>query len=267
MILCAVFLSGCGRDQYSIERDYWKVNRQAQFVLKNPVATPPNEIQRVVSLLSNFAAGHEKNTLAVRAEFLIGRIYLAKGMYDQARGQYNAIASKYSKSAAVVSEALFFTGSSYQLQNNEDAAIAQYRQIIDKYPLSPRGLQMPIYIAKYYSGSHEPVKMQEAYRAAIAHYESLAQKDAKSALALRACTLVAECYAGLKDWHQAIAALETIVTNFKDRGAVDGVLLNIAVIYQRELRDPPKAKEVLARLIKDYPDSKYANAARELLKK
>jgi TolA-binding protein len=235
--------------------------------MKNPVATPSNEIDRVVVLLNKFAAEHPKNMLAVRAEFSIGKVYLAKGMYDQARNQFKAMIKKYSESAAIVSEAIFFTGSAYQLQDNPDAAVAQYRQIISKYPLSPRGLQMPMYIAQYYASRHEPVKMQDAFKEAITHYESLAQKDTKSALSLRAYTLVAECYAGLKDWPQAIAALETIVTNFKDRAKVDGVLLNIAVIYQRELRDLPKAKEVLARLVKDYPDSRYAKAARELLKK
>jgi len=48
---------------------------------------------------------------------------------------------------------------------------------------------------------------------------------------------------------------------------MDGVLLNIAVIYRRELRDTQKAKETLQRLLNDYPDSRYAKAAQELLKR
>ncbi len=267
LLLAVMCLCGCGQDQYAIERDYWRVNRQAQAVFKNPVATPPNEVQRVVALLNKFAAQYPKNTLAVRAEFTIGKIYLAKGMHDQARTQFSAIAQKYSQSAVVVSEAVFLTGSAYQLQNNADAAIAQFRKIMAKYPLSPRGLQMPKYIAQYYASRHEPVNMQEAYKDAISHYEGLAQKDMKSALALRAYTLIAECYAGVKDWDRSIASLETIITNFKDRAAMDGVLLNIAVIYRRELRDTEKAKETLRRLLNDYPDSRYAKAAQELLKK
>lgn len=271
VFLCILFtmilLPGCGQDQYAIERDYWRVNRQAQAVFKNPVATPMNEVDRVVNLLRKFASAHEKNVLAVRAEFTIGKVYLAKGMYDQARGQFEAVSKKYAQSAAVVSEAIFLTGSAYQMQDNADAAIAQFRKVIAKYPLSPRGLQMPKYIALYYASRHEPLKMQEAYKEAIAHYEGLAKKDMKSALALRAYTLIAECYGGLRDWNKSISALETIIENFKDKAPMDGVLLNIAVIYLRELQDKARFRETLARLLKDYPSSRYARAAQEMLKK
>ena len=267
LIFSGLLLSGCANDQYSIESEYWKVNRQAQAIFKNPVATPPNERERAVAVLQKFIAGHPDNILSVRAEFTIGRIYLVTGLYDNARKQFNSISKKYAKSATIVSEALFFIGSSYQLQKNTDDAIAQYKTIISRFPLSPRGLQMPIYIAQYYASLHDPVKMQDAYREAIGQYQRLAQKDMKSALALRSYTLIAECYAGLKDWNKSIEALETIVTNFKDRANMDGVMLNIAVIYRRELRDTEKAKVVLTRLIKEYPDSRYAKAARELLKK
>lgn len=267
ILFAAILLSGCGQDQYAIERDFWRVNRQAQAIFKNPVATPLNEVDRVVNLLKQFASAHEKNVLAVRAEFTIGKLYLAKGMYDQARAQFEAVSKKYAQSAAVVSEAMYLTGSAYQLQNNADAAVAQFRKVMAKYPLSPRGLQMPKYVAMYYASRHEPVKMQEAYKEAIAHYEGLAQKDMKSALALRAYALIAECYGGLRDWNKSIAALETIIENFKDRAPMDGVLLNIAVIYRRELRDTAKFKGTLARLLRDYPASRYAKAAQEMLKK
>jgi TolA-binding protein len=267
LIIAGLLLSGCANDQYSIEREYWKVNRRAQAIFKNPVGTPPNERERAVEVLNKFITSHKDNILAVRAEFTIGRIYLVTGLYDEARKQFNSISAKYAKSATIVSESIFSIGSSYQLQKNTDDAVAQYKTIISRFPLSPRGLQMPIYIAQYYASLHDPVKMQESYKEAINQYQSLAQKDMKSALALRSYTLIAECYAGLKDWQKSIGALETIVTNFKDRASMDGVLLNIAVIYRRELRDQEKAKAVLMRLIKEYPDSRYAKAAQELLKK
>jgi TolA-binding protein len=267
IILLTLILSGCGNDQYGIERAYWKVNRQAAAIFKNPVATPPNEVARVIGLLNKFALTYPMNNLAARAEFSIAKIYLAKGMHDQARIQLKAISKKYAQSASVVTECLFLTGSSYQMQNNDDEAVAQFRAVMSRYPLSPRGLQMPIYIAQYYRSKHDPAKMQEAYRTAIFHYQGLAQKDMKSALALRAYMLIAECYAGLKDWPQSIAALETIIANFKDKAPMDGVMLNIAVIYQRELHDLEKAKILLAQLVKDYPGSRYSRAARQMLEK
>jgi len=109
--------------------------------------------------------------------------------------------------------------------------------------------------------------MQEAYKDAISHYELLAQKDPKSLLGLRAYMLMAECYGGLTDWNNSILALESIITNFKERAAMDGVLFNIAFIYRKELHDTTRFKETLQRLINDYPKSRYAKVAQELLKK
>jgi len=92
LLLVMFALSGCGNsDQYAIERDFWKVNKQAQAILKNPLATPLNEVERVVSSLQKFSDEHRENILAVRADLLIGKIYLAKGMYEQARAQFENV--------------------------------------------------------------------------------------------------------------------------------------------------------------------------------
>jgi TolA-binding protein len=265
-ILVTCILSGCGQDQYAVERDYWKVNQKVQAIFKNPLATPPNEVERVVALLNKFTTKYPQNTLAVRAGLSIGKLYMVIGQQEQARTQFADMTRKYGKSSSVVSECLFLTGKSYQLQDDAESAINQYRKIIAKYPLSQRGLQMPLYIAQYYGASKDEPKMRDAYTDAVAHYESLAQKDMKSALAFRAYTLVAECYAGLKDWPQAIATLETIETNFKTHAPMAGVLMNIAIIYHRELHDKRMARATLQRIIDEYPKSKYVKAAKDLLK-
>ncbi len=267
LVFAGLLISGCANDQYNVEREYWKINKQAMDIFINPVATPEIERNRVIGLLSKFAGAHPKSMLAVRAEFTVGRIYLVSNMFDKARAQFNSIAAKYPKSTTIVTEAMFLTGGAYQAEKKSGSAVEQFRAIFGKYPLSPRGFQMPIYIAQYYASIHEPVKMQEAFRSAIDQYQNLAQKDMKSAVALRSYMLIADCYAGLKDWNQAITALETIIANFKDKAPMDGVLMNIAVIYQRELKDNASAKAVFARLVKDYPKSRYAKAAAEFMKK
>ena len=43
-------------------------------------------------------------------------------------------------------------------------------------------------------------------------------------------------------------------------------MLDMAFIYQRELKDKAKAKETLEALIKDYPKSKFLKPAKALLK-
>ena len=48
---------------------------------------------------------------------------------------------------------------------------------------------------------------------------------------------------------------------------MDTVMLDMALIYQRELKDNVKAKETLEMLIKDYPKSRLVKLANDLLKK
>jgi hypothetical protein len=47
---------------------------------------------------------------------------------------------------------------------------------------------------------------------------------------------------------------------------MDTVLLEMAVIYSKELKQKDKTKEMLTLLLKHYPRSKYRNVAEKLLK-
>lgn len=265
-ILLATLVTGCGDDQYAIEKRYWNLQKQAQKIFNNPHASPPNELERVIKILENFIQKYPRNRLSLNNEFTIVRLYLVKEEYNKARKQLETILNKYNKLNNICSEAIFLIGNSYELEDKWNLALAEYRKIMQEYPTTLRGFDIPVYIAQHYKIKYQPDKMVQAFQEAVAHYRALAAKFPDSLLGLRASNLVAECYVALKDWQNAVNSFNDIVNNYKEKVGVGNILLNIALIYQRELKDEIKAKETLEKLIKEYPDTRFAKQAKVLLK-
>jgi len=263
----AILLAGCGNDEYAVEKRYWQAQQEANKIFKNPHSSPPRELDRVAKILSAFSQKYPNTKLAVEADFNIARLYLIKEAYDKGRMQLRATINKYRANFAICAEALFLIGNSYQIEGKWNLALEQYKKIMQDYPKTIRGLNIPIYIAQYYKIKYQPDKMLTAYQEAIAYYRSLAEKYPNSALSYSVDILVAQCYVALKDWQNALSSFKTILEEYKGKVAnLDAVLMNISVLYMNELKDKIKAREMLQRLIKEYPKSRLAKPAIALLK-
>jgi len=261
-----MMLSGCGNDQYTVEKQYWQLQKQAQKIFKNPHASPPNELERIVKILEDFIQKNPQSKLSVNNEFTIAQLYMVKEEYAQARKQLENILTKYNKFGAICSDALFLIGNSYENEDKWNSALTQYRKLMQEYPTTLRGLNTPIYIAQHYKVKYQPDKMVAALQEAIGHYQALADKYPDSPAAYSVYNLIAQCYVELKDWQNAVNSLNTIVDKYKDKIDVGGALIDTALIYSRELKDKIKAKEALERLLKEYPRSKLTKTATALLK-
>ena len=268
IVLAGLILAGCANDQYAIEKQYWQIQKQAEKIFRNPHASPPKELEMVVQVFNNFIQRYPQNSLATEAEFSIARLYMAKEEYEKARTQLQAIINKYNqaKLEPIRVEAVFLTGNSYEREDKWELALEQYKKIMQDYPTTIRGLDIPLYIAQHYKVKYQPDKMIVAYQEAIGYYNALAEKYPNSPLAYRAHTIVPACYIALKEWQNAISALNTVIEKYKGKVNLDGTLIDIALIYKNELKDKMKAKEALEKLLKDYPQSKLIKTATAILK-
>ena len=266
IIAASLIVAGCADDQYSMERRYWRLQKETEKILSNPQASPAGQLKQAVDSLSEFSVKYPKSPLSVDADFDIVRLYTAKEEYEEARAAAKRILDKYASTKSIYVEALFLIGNSYELEGNWDEALRQYRWILDNYPVSHRGLDIPIYIAQYYKAKHQPDKMVDALEDAITRYRSLINMYPRTPLALTASTLVAECYIALKDWYRALDTFNQIIAEYRDKAPMENLLLNMALIYHRELKDEAKAKEMLEKLAREHPDSNFAKQAESLLK-
>ncbi len=267
LLLCLlVALSGCGNDDYAVERNYWKVQKQASNIFKNPHATPPKELERVIKLLSGLAQKYPNTQLAISAEFTIAKLYIIKEEYDQSRKQLKKLGSKYNKSKDLIAESLFLAGNSYEIQGKWAAALEQYRRIMNEYPETVRGIDIPVYIAQHYKIKYEPEKMYAAYNEAVGYYKSIAARHPDSPLAYNLNLLAARCSTEIKDWQAAIDTFKTMLVSYKGKVNLDAIMLNIAGIYFYQLNNKDAAKKILGQLLNEYPKTNLKKFANEMLK-
>jgi len=266
--LVLVFLCGCGQDYYLIEKQYYRIRKEARKIYNNPFGSPPKELERVVGLFRGFVQQYPNNNLSLEAQFEIARLYAVKEEYVKAREQLKSIIEKYSNAKTILTEAIFLTGNTYQAEDNWNAALAQYKKIIRDYPTTSKGLRMPMYIARYYEFKHQPDKMIAAYQEAARHYQTLRSKSNNPLLNYILSGLLARSYVQLKEWGNALATYQGMLDEHmgKTRLAMDTVLMEMTLIYNRELKQKDKAKETLSLLLKNYPASRYAKVAQRLLK-
>ncbi|OGX15216.1 MAG: hypothetical protein A2166_00295 [Omnitrophica WOR_2 bacterium RBG_13_41_10] len=253
-------------DEYAIEKRYWQAQKQAEKIFNNAKASPPRELVKAVNTLNNFIKRYPQNRLSIEAEFNIARLYIVKEEYDKARQQLKEIINKYVKVDNIRAEAIFLIGNSYEIEDKWNLALQQYKKIMEDFSTTVRGLDIPIYIAQHYKIKYQPEKMIAAYQEAISYYKGLAVKHSNTPFAFNAESLAAQCYLALKEWQNAINTFNAIIEEYKAKMNMDAVLMNIAFIYNNELKDKIKTKETLERLIKEYPKSKLIKTATALLK-
>ncbi|HOW42818.1 MAG TPA: tetratricopeptide repeat protein [Candidatus Omnitrophota bacterium] len=266
VLLIACACAGCMEDQYSLERGFWKIKKQAELVFRNPKATPMKEVDRVIGLFDGFIARYPKNVLALSSEFQVARLYLVKEEYDKGRQRLKRMLIKYKKLPVVCSEIQHLNATSYQMQDQWATALEEFKKVYQQYSLTQRGLETPLYIGLYYKSKVEPDKMIAALNEAIEHYYSVIQKYPESAAAFRSYAMITAAYGLMKRWPEAAQNISVMIEKFKDKVPMDRALFDLAVLYRKELKDTARARAALLRLTGDYPKSKLVKLANELLK-
>ena len=265
-VLASCALISCSNDQYSVERKYYNAQKQAEKIFKNPLSSPPKELQRSVDTFARFTQEYPQTNIALQAEFVIARLYMAKEEYEKARAHLNTMIKNYAKFPDVCSEASFLIAYSYEAAGTWNKALEHYKKTIQDYPTTRKSLEIPIYIARYYKAKFQPDKMLSAYHEAVSHYSALVKKYPNSLLALTAQNLTARCHLAAGEWNQALESFDAMLQKYKGtKISMDGIMVQMALIYVKELHDTSKAKELLETLIKDYPKSRLIRIANKLL--
>ena len=97
LVSAVILLSGCGGDQYSIEKRFYKTQKMAEKIFINPNASPPKQVENVVNALEGFIKKYPKINLSVQAEFTIARLYIVKEEFDKAIQRLREVIAKYKK--------------------------------------------------------------------------------------------------------------------------------------------------------------------------
>jgi outer membrane protein assembly factor BamD len=159
-------------------------------------------------------------------------------------------------------------------------SIGAYREFLTLFPSHPRSDYAQLQVAEaYFKQRNGPDRDQTPTQNALQEYQRLIDTFPSSPLAETARARITECRQSLaraeflagyfyqrtrQACRAALARYETVLKSYPDYGRTDEVLFRMSECLVLSGR-APEAPPQLARLLKDYPQSEYAEDARRLM--
>jgi len=234
----SVFSSG---EEYAAEKLFYKAMKTYSKIIANPDVAPPAMIASVEKDLKSLHKKYPKSAIAKTAHILIAEMSIANKKYDEAQATIKNIMDEYKDDLTILSMAQFMKGTIYEKTGRIDKALAEFRILRDKYPYTKLGLQIPLYIGRYYETKNDDGASQVAYKEAAAYYRKLEENNSKKVLGYMASTLLIQTYMNLKDFEAAGSALEATLINYASLASFNQLLPLVEIIYVDKLKSPERA--------------------------
>jgi len=261
LVVLLAGLVGCESPTFKAERRMYKAHKLAERVFRNSKSAPPMQFEEAIEAYRRIAADYPGTVLEVQAEFSIGHLYVARGDFEKARGQYRKLMMDCEKKGNLCAEAQFAVGNTFELEQDWPKAEAQYRFIMKEYPYSVKSRDLPLYIIHHYVKTKAtPEAINAAVDQAVAFYTGLkaASKTEKGDFILQ--SLVTRSYIVGGKWMDALDSLDKLARDYPTFNPEEALWVK-ALIYFNSLKDKEKAKEELQKIISAYPQSKLAQRA------
>jgi len=262
LVLLLAILVGCG-PELTGKRLFMEAKEQLASIQdpakasKELIAKPIQGFERVVQR----APG---TVWAARAEVTLGSLYASRGEYDRAQEAFTRLTKGCGTYLDLCGTARLGLAKIYEAQNRWDQAIAMYEELAKQHPWAGPGLAAPLYVAGLYHDHGDEQAAKAAYERAAQFYVERVPQAPTAALKAQAQEYLISIYQRLHQWDKAIAALQELL---QEPDGVDKprVLMEIAAIYERDLKDASKAQDVYSEIVAKYPDDAMAEGARQRL--
>ena len=155
--------------------------------------------------------------------------------------------------------------STYELQGHWDRAIVEYRWVKEKYPATPQGLYIPLYIADYYQKHGEKQLVENSLNEAIKQYRELVKKYPKTVLAGMAQEYIIYCLSAQKNWVSAAEAANSLKRIYPGTRSEISSYLFLGQIYENS-HQTKEARQIYNRFLKKFPHHPLASQVQNKLK-
>jgi tetratricopeptide (TPR) repeat protein len=270
-ILIVVFigLSLADTDDYALEKHLWRINREFTIVAHDPAGASPEKFNQLIEDYERLVKRFSNSGQIPRIYLQMGRTYMLRRQWNEARDNFNIILEKYPHSDQFDGEALFYIGKTYEEENDPLSALKVYRQILKDYPLTNIGLETPLYIANYFQRMNKPEHAQKAVSEAIDLYQRIIEQSDRSSNRLRVLRKLATAYVWKEQWQEALQVLEKVLLELPsypdvDPDAVNGVIKSINSIAVMQLNDYDKAIGIYRGFIRQHPKSELTPHIQEI---
>ena len=186
------------------------------------------------------------------AQMKIGMVYFQKQDYPKAKEELTKVKKLFPREGNFIATSQYLIAQIYENTDDWDRALNEYDWLKINYSLTPEGLEAPLRIAAYYQREDKTLA-NEYFEKEASYYDELLNKYKDkpfiSAIELQKSKL----YLLQKNWKNAVPSLQKIAGKYPGTDAGLNALLLLWGIYNTDLKDEVKSKEILDRIRVDYP--------------
>ena len=230
--------------EYAAEKLYYRAMKVNRKIAANPDVVPPKLLDYVEKDLKKLLEKYPKAEIAKSADIILAEFYIFSKRYDEALSKLDAIIKANDGIPIMLSTAHFMKEHVYEKRDKWPSALKEYEMVRDDYVDTELGIQMPLYIAKYYSDKGKEAEAAQAYNAAVLFYEKLEKNNGKKLIGYIASKLLLQTYINSGNYEQAGRKLEEDLGKYKNMMALTQLLPQVENIFVKELKRPEKAIEV-----------------------
>ncbi len=272
IILAGIFiaLSLWDTSEYGLEKKVWRLQKKFTSLTHDPDMIPDQEFENLAGRYQVLLDNYPEAKMAPRLYLQMARVYLLKKDYDKARAVLNEAMDKYGAKPLVAGELLYTIGRSYEPQDKPEKALETYRSIIKEYPMTPQGLNLPLYIVEYYKRLGQPEESARQLKMATEFYRQMAKQEPHSRLELDSLRFLTTSYIAQKQWQNAVKTMTDILMKYAhpsyiDRRSLFTLIRSINVLCLQKLHDYEQPKKIFRQFIVTHPEHYLNNILEQVI--
>jgi len=257
LIFLSFFVFACSDSHYVAEKLLWQAEKNTKELLKNKSnRLSSDDYEKIISYYREVTERVPLDTLSSKAHFFITDILLREGKYEEARKELRVVINNFSSSGAIASQAYFAIGRIFESQGKWEEAKEEYDKIIDLYPLTNIGLNLPLYIVQHYTLKNNNKEKESAYRKALRHYKGLIEEYKDTSVVPLVKDYLARAKLNHGNLEEALSVWDEIKNEYSASPLAIKALFTKARLYERELNDKKQAIKEYQEFIEKYTNHK-----------
>ena len=231
-------------DEYTAEKIFHAAMKANSKIVSNPDVAPPKLVSFVENNLTKITKIYPDSKAAKGARMALAEFYVQRKRYDDAIAAIDKVISTEADNKTLVSKAHFFKGLVYEKKDQWDKAVKEYKLLRDEFTDTAMGLQMPLYIGRYYAEAGNTEKARSSYEEAAKFYSDLESGNQGNIMGYTSQSLLCQTYIILERYEDAGIQLQRIIANYPGDQTYMQNLPSVELVYINKLNNPLKALEI-----------------------
>ena len=249
-----LFLFGCTDSRYLSEKLFWQANKKVVKLINDKNKKLSKEdVEKIISFYREVINKTPLELPSAKAHFIITKIYLSQKRYSQAQQELKEVINNFSSQPKIASLAYFLLGKIYEQQQDEKSAYDNYEEIMKRYPLTKIGLNIPIYLVRYYE--KDPQKREKMYKKATRHYNKLIRDFAGTKVVYIIKRYLASLYFVSSHFKKAEEIYQELLKEIKTKKGRFFLYQELIKCYEKE-KKLDEIIQILKKIEKEFSDSR-----------